>query len=170
MPRLIRSSRLAILATLIASSSALLASADNNAQGKPGPPTPGGASTHVTKEEVAAALGVAVTGPKELNMADTAGPGSSVSSCSYEGSGLQSFSLNVTKLAASSAPMFKAMCAKATRDGLEGLGDLACWYNAKHQELHAFKGTTFFSVELHRSGDTTEAIKGVMKKALDRFK
>ena len=66
--------------------------------------------------------------------------------------------------------MYRAMCAKTAKDGLDGLGELACWYNDKHQELHAFTGTTFVSIELRRSGDTTEAIKGVMKKALGRLK
>lgn len=160
MPWLIRSSRIAVLATLLSSL----------AQSKPAAPAPGGACSLVTKEEVAAGLGVAVTGPKEINMADGAGPGSSVSNCSYEGSGLQSFRLNVMRLSAAVAPMHKAMCAKQNKDGLDGLGDLACWYNAKHQELHAYKGNTYISVELHRSGDTTEAIKGVMKKVLERLK
>ena len=160
MPWLIRSTRLAVLATLLSSL----------AQTKPAPPVPGSACSLITKEEVAAALAVAVTGPTEKNMADAAGPGSSVSHCGYEGSGLQSFSLDVWRLSPAQAPMHKAMCAKQAKDGLDGLGELACWYNAKHQELHAFKGTTFISVELRRSGDTTEVIKGVMKKALERLK
>jgi hypothetical protein len=171
MPRLIRSSCMAILAALLTSwPVASAAETDNGAQAKAAAPAPGGACSLITKEEVAAALAVAVTGPKEKNIADAVGPGSSVSSCGYEGSGLQSMTLNVTRLPLSSAPMYKAMCAKKAKDGLDGLGELACWYNDKHQELHAFKGTTFVSIELRRSGDTTEAIKGVMKKALERLK
>ena len=34
-----------------------------------------------------------------------------------------------------------------------GLGDVACWYNDKHEALHAFKGTAFLSVEWKRSGE-----------------
>jgi hypothetical protein len=173
MPRLIGSSCIAILATLIALSSWLVASAAetaNRAQTKAAAPALGGACSLITKEEVAAALAVAVTGPKEKAMADAAGPGSSISTCEYSGSGLQSMTLNVTRLPPSSAPMYRAMCAKKAKDGLDGLGELACWYNDKHQELHAFKGTTFVSIELRRSGDTTEAIKGVMKKALERLR
>lgn len=174
MPWLIRSSRIAVLATLLwsfpwpAASSA--AELDGRTQAKPAVPAPGGACSLITKEEVAAALAVAVTGPTERNIANGAGPGTSVSSCAYDGSGLQSLSLNVWRLSPAAAPMYKAMCAKQAKDGLDGLGELACWYNDKHQELHAFKGTTFVSIELRRSGDTTEAIKGVMKKALERLK
>jgi hypothetical protein len=62
------------------------------------------------------------------------------------------------------------MCAEKASKDLAGLGDVACWYNEKHEELHAIKAATFLSVELHRSGDPTEAIKGVMKKALDRLR
>jgi len=65
--------------------------------------------------------------------------------------------------------MYKAMCAKKT-DGLAGMGDVACWYNDKHAELHVIKGTAFLSVELGRSGDPTEPIKALMKKVLARLK
>jgi hypothetical protein len=66
--------------------------------------------------------------------------------------------------------MYKGMCAKMKSDGLAGLGDVSCWYNEKHEELHTIKGSAFLSMELHRSGDPTEAIKGLMKKALSRLK
>lgn len=124
----------------------------------------------MTKQEAAAALGVAVTGPSEKTSGDTSGRGSSVSSCGYNGPGAQAINLTVARLLPALAPKFKDSCLKQTRDGLEGLGDLACWYNDKHQELHAFKGTTFLSLQLRRNGDTTEVIKGVMKKALARLK
>ena len=163
MPRFTRWSCVAVLTTLIASWSV------HAAQTKAAGQATGGACLLITKEEVAAVLAVAVTGPKETNVADAAGPGSSVSSCGYEGSGLQSFTLSVWRLSPSVAPMHRAMCAKAAKDGLDGLGDLACWYNDKHQELHAYKGTTFVSIQLRKTGDTTEAIKGVMKKVLGRL-
>lgn len=171
MPRLIRSSCIAILASLITSSYWPVASAaETRAQTPAGAPVPGGACSLITKEEVAAALAVAVTGPKEINRANSPGPGSSVSSCSYQGSGLQALTLTVTRLSASFAPTFREGCAKTAKDGLDGLGDLACWYNAEHQELHAFKGATFVNLQLRKGGDTTEVIKGVMKKALERLK
>ena len=36
---------------------------------------------------------------------------------------------------------------------VSALGDVACWYNDKHEALHAFKGTAFLSVEWKRSGE-----------------
>ena len=66
--------------------------------------------------------------------------------------------------------MYRAMCAEKASKGLAGLGDVACWYNEKHEELHAIKAATFLSIELNRGGDPTEAIKTAMKKALDRLR
>jgi hypothetical protein len=53
MPRLIRSSRIAIIATLITASSSIATSAaetDNRAQAKAATPAPGGACSLITKE------------------------------------------------------------------------------------------------------------------------
>lgn len=67
--------------------------------------------------------------------------------------------------------MYKGMiCDEKTKDGLAGLGDLARWYNDKHAELYIIEGSAFLSVELRRSGNPTEPIKAVMKKALARLK
>jgi len=124
----------------------------------------------LTKEDAAAALGEAVKGPESKSMADAAGPGATVSYCEYTGSGYHRIHLDLTLLPQSSVPMYRAMCKeKATKD-LAGLGDVACWYNEKHGELHALKGTAFLSIEITRSGDPTEAIKGAMKKSLDRLR
>jgi hypothetical protein len=118
----------------------------------------------LTKEDAAAALGETVTGPKGTKM--TEGP----SSCEYSGSGIHSVHLNVIPFDASTAAMYKAMCAKKNKDGLTGLGDTTCWYNDKHGELQMLKGLTFLSIELRKSGDPTEAIKAVAKKVYDRLK
>jgi hypothetical protein len=92
------------------------------------------------------------------------------SACEYEGSGLNRVQLNVMPFDAATAAMYKAMCLKKTRDGLTGLGDVACWYNDKHGELQVLKGLTMFSIEMRKSGDPTEAIKGVARKVHDRVK
>jgi hypothetical protein len=68
------------------------------------------------------------------------------------------------------AAMYKAMCAQKGKQGLTGLGDVTCWYNDQHGELQVLKGMTFFSIELRKSGDPTEAIKGVARKVYDRLK
>ena len=146
---------LAVVATLITAAAATS-------------PAPGDACTLLTKEDAAAALGEAASGPK------TTGPmkdatGATVSGCGYTGSGIHSIQLNLTRLPESIVPMYKAMCAQAGTDGLAGLGDLACWYDNKHGELHAMKGSAFISIELRRSGDPTEPIKAAMKQALAKL-
>ena len=90
-------------------------------------------------------------------MAD--GTGATVSGCEYAGSGYDRIQLDLTRLPADAVPMYKAMCDQAGKEGLTGLGDVACWYDEKHAELHVIKGTAFLSVELKRSGDPTEPIK-----------
>jgi hypothetical protein len=132
-------------------------------------PAPDDACSLVTREDAAAALGEAASGPKPTGpMPD--GTGGSVSACEYTGSGIHSVKLNLMRFAASSLPMYKGICAQQKTDGLAGLGDVACWYNDTHAELHVIKGRAFVSIELRRSGDPTEPIKALMKKALTKLK
>jgi hypothetical protein len=171
MPRSTRPASTAIVAAILTSAFwhvGAAAETDHRARSA-ATQTPNDACSLLTKQDAAAALGEAVSGPKALTDLP-AGPGATVSSCEYTGSGLHQVQLNLTHLSASSVPMYRAMCAEKKSDDLSGLGDVACWYNAKHEELHALKGTRFISVELRRSGDPAEAIKGVMKKALDRLR
>jgi hypothetical protein len=174
VPSSIRSASIAIIATILTSAYWLVGSAtetDNAAQTNAATPAPDDACSLLTKQDAASALGESVSGPKAKASSDApAGPGTTVSTCEYTGSGLHRVQLDLTRLPTSAAPMYRAMCAEQRKDGLSGLGDVACWYNEKHEELHALKGANFISVELRRSGDPTEAIKGVMKKALDRLR
>ena len=157
MSRSIRSAGIVIFASLISS----VAAAQT--------PAPVEACSLLSKEDAAAALGEAATGPKAIGpMKD--GTGASVSGCEYTGSGIHSIKLNVTRIPASSVSMYKMMCAQAKSDGLAGMGDVACWYNDKHAELHVIKGNAFLSIELRRSGDHTEPIATAMKKALAKLK
>ena len=159
----IRSAGSTLVATLMMSSSGFLLAAARA-------PSPGDACSLLTKDAAAAALGEAATGPKATGpMSD--GTGATVSGCGYGGSGIHSIQLNLTRLTASALPMYpRIICDKKTKDGLAGLGDVACWYNDKHAELHVIKGTAFLSVELRRGGNPTEPIIGVMKKALAKLK
>jgi hypothetical protein len=118
----------------------------------------------LTKDDAAAALGEAVTGPKSTSV-----PGGA-SACAYSGSGIHELNLNVMPMTAETTTMYKAMCAQKGKEGLTGLGDVTCWYNDKHGELQVLKGLTFLSIELRRSGDSTEAIKAVARKVYDRLK
>ena len=159
----IRSASRTILAALVTSSSWFLLAAARA-------PAPGDACSLLSKEDAAAALGEAATGPRATGpMKD--GAGSTVSACEYTGSGLHRVQLNLTRLAPANVAMFKGIiCRKKTKDGLAGLGDLACWYNEKHAELHVIKGTAFLSVELSRGGNPTEPMIAVMKKAVAKLK
>jgi len=157
MSRFTRSVRIAVVATLIGSTV------------RANSPAPGDACSLITNADAAAALGEAPNGPKVIGpMSD--GAGSTVSGCEYTASGYHTVQLNLTRLPASSVAMFKQMCAKQKTDGLAGMGDVACWYKDKHDELHVIKGSAFLSIELQRSGDPTEPIKALMKQALARFK
>jgi hypothetical protein len=132
-------------------------------------PTAGDACALLTREDAAAALGEAVKGPKSKSGLPM-GPGTTASYCEYTGSGYHKVHLNLIHMSPDMAAMYKAMCAQKGREGLAGLGDMACWYDEKHKELQAIKGVMFISIEMTRSGNPTEAIKAVMKKALDRLR
>lgn len=131
------------------------------------PSTGGEACSVFKKEDVAAALGGTVTGPKAKGPF-ASGDGSTVSSCEYTGSGLLNVNLNVTRLPASQVAIYKGFC--TDHEGLAGLGDLACWYNKQHEEIHVFKGAAFISIELRGKTNPTDAIKVLAKKVIDQVK
>ena len=118
----------------------------------------------LTKEDAAAALGEAVTGPKSTSVP------SGSSACEYSGSGIHRLNLSVRPLSAETTAVYKGLCAQKGKEGLTGLGDVTCWYNDKHEELQVLKGLTFLSIQLRRSGDPTEPIKAVARKAFGRLK
>jgi hypothetical protein len=142
----------------------LAAAAPATAQQPSKSPADSRACSLLTKEDAAAALGEAVKGPDATAMPN--GP----SSCEYAGSGIHRVHLNLIPMTSAQATMYKAMCAKKSKDGLTGLGDTTCWYNEKHGELQVLKGTDFVSIELRRNGDPTESIKGVARKVYERMK
>jgi hypothetical protein len=109
------------------------------------------------------ALGEAVKGPNATSM----GKGKA-SACEYEGSGLHRVQLNVD--------------AVRCRDGRHVQGDVleedqgrSDWARRRGvlvqrqaRRVAVLKGLTMFSIELRKSGDPTEAIKGVARKVYDR--
>ena len=127
----------------------------------------GEACSVLKKEDVAAALGGTVTGPSGKGPL-AAGDGSTVSSCEYSGSGLLNVTLNVTRLPAGQVATYKGFC--TDHAGLASLGDLACWYDKKHEEIHVFKGAGFISIELRGKSNSTDAIKALAKKVIDQVK
>ena len=76
--------------------------------------------------------------------------------------------LNVTRLPAGQVAIYKGFC--TDHEGLAGLGDLACWYDKKHEEIHVFKGAGFISIELRGKSNPTDAIKALAKKVIDQVK
>ena len=148
-------------------------SAARRPQGKSQPPAPFNACSLLTKQEAAAALGEAV-GDAEPTAGRSIQEGVTVSSCEYASpKSINRVLLNVWRASPATATQFHQMyqmvCASKTKDGLAGLGDVACWYSEKHEELQVLKGAIFMSIELRRSGNPTEAIKGVAKAALPRL-
>lgn len=128
------------------------------------PPAAGTACALLTKEDAAAALGESVTGPRDTQLPN--GP----SACEYTGSGLHKVQLNVMPMTAQQAGVYKGLCAQKKKDGLTGLGDTACWYSDKHEELQVLKGTTLLTIEMRTKSDPTEPIKAVARKVYERMK
>jgi len=95
-----------------------------------------------------------------------------VSNCSYD-SATTSHSVNVNLWLADSS---SASALKQTiqfvcqgKEGVSGLGDVACWYSSEHGELQVAKGGAFLSFEATTGGDATETLKALAKKALGRL-
>jgi len=139
------------------------------AQTKGGTPAGEDACALLTKQDAATALGEAVSASKSLG-ARPAGPGGTVSGCEYTGSGFHNLVLSVRHMPQDQAAIYKQLCAQKGKEGLTGLGDVVCWYNEKHEELQVLKGTIFFSIELRRNGNPTEAIKAAAKKVFDQLR
>jgi hypothetical protein len=130
---------------------------------------PGDACALLSREDAAEALGEAAEGP-EANGPISDGMGSTLWACEYSGSGVHSIQLTLRRFPPSALAMYTAMCAQQGNEGLTGLGDVACWYDAAHAELNVIEGTALVSIELRRSGDPTGPIKAAMSKALARLR
>lgn len=160
MQRTIRSASIIMLAAMVAAAFS---------RGVAASPAAGDACSLLTNDDAATALGEKIRGP-ESKSGLPMGPGMTASYCEYTGSGYHKVHLNLVHMSPDTVAMYKAMCAQKGKEGLAGLGDVACWYDNKHEELQAIKGVMFISIEMNRSGNPTEAIKAVMKKALDRLR
>ena len=128
----------------------------------------------LTKQEAAAALGEPVKDGQSGTAAGSIMPNTTATYCEYMSpTTVHKVHLNVWRATPAGAAQLKQMgqmvCATKTKDGLAALGDTACWYSEKHEELQVFKSANFFSVEMSRAGDTTEAIKSVAKVAAARL-
>jgi hypothetical protein len=124
----------------------------------------------MTKQEAAAAVGEAVGEPKLIAPGRGAMPGVDVTACEYESATKHSVQVSVWRFS-ESAGQFRQFyqAAIAKKERAPGLGDIASWYNAEHRELQVLKGPTLLIFQIHRSGNATEALTTVAKKALTRL-
>jgi hypothetical protein len=125
------------------------------------------ACTLLTRDEASAAVGSVVSEGKLTAGKSMSAAGIEVSGCSYAGAKDLSVSLwRFSPSAQQSLEVYRGLCKQ--KEQAPGLGDVACWYNAKHNELQVLKGTSLLIFEL-RSG-TGGALTTAAKQALGRLK
>jgi hypothetical protein len=137
-------------------------------------PTAVDACTLLTKEEAVSAVGEALdpakpSGPFPVPMG---GIDTTVTGCAYESpKSVHGIKLTVHRVPPDKAARFKqfyqGVCAR--KECVPGVGDMAWWYSGQHGELQVLKDATLLIIKLSRSGDATEALKTVAKKALSRL-
>jgi hypothetical protein len=146
-----------------------------HAQAKASPaPTAVDACTLLTKEEAVSAVGEALdqaksSGPFPVPMG---GIDTTVTGCAYESpKSVHGIKLTVHRVPPDKAARFKqfyqGVCAR--KECVSGVGDMAWWYSSQHGELQVLKNATLLIIKLSRSGDGTEALLTVAKKALGRL-
>jgi len=122
----------------------------------------------LTREEASAAVGSKVGEGKLTAGGSMAGAGIDVSGCSFSG-GSKDLSVSLWRFSPSAQQtleVYRGLCRK--KEQAAGLGDLACWYNASHNELQVLKGSALVIVELR--GRSPDALTTVAKQALARLK
>jgi hypothetical protein len=122
----------------------------------------------VTREEASAAVGAAVAEGKLTAGGSMAGAGIDVSGCTYA-AGSKDLQVNLWRFSPSaqqSLEIYRGLCKK--KEQAAGLGDLACWYNASHNELQVLKGSALLIIELR--GRSPEALTTVARQALAKLK
>jgi len=132
------------------------------------PAGPPNACGLLTRADVAAAVGAPVADGKLTAGGPMAGPGIDVSGCSYA-AGSTELQVSLWRFAPSaqqSLAIYRGLCKQ--KEQAAGIGDLACWYNASHNELQVLKGSTLLIFELRRRG-ASDALMAVAKQALGRL-
>jgi hypothetical protein len=132
------------------------------------------ACTLLTKEDAVSAVGEALdqakpSGPFPVPMG---GIDTTVTACAYESpKSVHNIKLTVHRVPPDKAARFKqfyqGVCGR--KECIPGMGDMAWWYSAQHDELQVLKSTTLLIIKLSRSGDGKEALQTVAKKALGRL-
>ena len=125
------------------------------------------ACTLLTRDEASAAAGSPVSEGKLTEGKSMSAAGIEVSGCSYSGSKDLSVSLwRFSSSATQSLEIYRGLCKQ--KEQAAGLGDVACWYNAKHNELQVRRGSTLLIFQLR--GGTGDALTTAAKQALGRLK
>ena len=138
-------------------------------QSAPKPATGVDPCSLVTKQEAATAVGESVSDGKST-VVDTKGSAGlqAGGSCAFDApSSAHYLKVNMYKYPPTIAAAFRSRCAQ--KETVAGIGEVACWYNASHQELQLLKGTISLSIQLSRRGDAAEALKTVAKLAVSRL-
>jgi hypothetical protein len=124
----------------------------------------------LTRDEAAAAVGGSVAEGKFIAGGSMSQQGIDVTNCTYTGSGMKELRVNLWSFAPSasqSLEVYRGLCKK--KEQAAGVGDLACWYNAKHNELQVLKGSKLLILELS-GGRGSDALLTAAKQALGRLK
>jgi hypothetical protein len=129
-----------------------------------------------TRQEASTALGVPVGEPDGFSLGNqTVAPGVTVtvSSCSFTASsGGNSVAATFWRASGTGAAQMRQAMEQVLCQGKErvqGLGDLACWYDELKNEILAIKGSTFVDISL--DGVTTgraDALRTLVQQALAR--
>jgi hypothetical protein len=133
-------------------------------------PDQSNACSLLTQDEASAAVGSAVKEGKLTAGRSMAGQGVEVSGCTYTATSGSDLSVSLWRFspaAKESLAVYVGLCKK--KEQAAGLGDVACWYNANHNELQVLKGTSLLILELRRSG-AANALVTAAKQALARLK
>lgn len=133
----------------------------------------------VTKEEAEAALGSALQTPY-VTYTGTANVGltsaqATVSTCAYiADAGIPSANINYWSSPGNAAEI-RAMVAEGVngacvnKEMIDGLGDVACWYDSQHVEIQLATGATFLDIFATVEGDASGALLDMAEKAVGRL-
>jgi hypothetical protein len=157
----------AMTAILIAAGAAASHAAQPSG-GRQAAPASSEACTLLTTEEAAAAVGETVQQKPQLDKGSM--PGVKVSACEYEAPSRSHIQITLWRPTDSGTfiQIYKSECMK--KEQLPGLGDMACWGSKDHHELQVLKGAAILTIEMTRSGNTSDALVTATKKAAARLK
>jgi hypothetical protein len=129
----------------------------------------------VTQSEAEAALGdslqtpyVTYTGTANVGLSNAQ---ATVSTCAYvSDSSIASLNVNYWSSPGNAAAV-KAMVEGACtgKEMIDGLGDVACWYDSQHVEIQLATGATFLDIFATMDGDSSDALLDLSGKAVGRL-